>query len=121
LRNISTNPKNAEKQKQRIWGIVKQYLANNIPVIVHQYWRGKGSTRHYRVVTGYDNLTKPVYLNYSKPGIKLSQTYREFFSLWDVDEQWLHYNAIVCNASGNTVNLNPNLNLSKYPYRFFFL
>ena len=78
-----------------------------------QYWRGKGTNGHYRVVTGYDDKTKTVYLNYANPGKKHTQSYGKFFELWNVDEQWLHYNAIVFNALGETVNLS----LRKYQDR----
>ena len=113
FKNISNNIDNAENQKNRIWGIVKEYLSNNIPVIVHQYWRGKGTNGHYRVVTGYDERNKIVFLNDANPGKKISQSYSTFFGLWNVDEPWLHYNAIVFNAAGGNVNLE----LEKYPHR----
>jgi hypothetical protein len=113
FKSISTNYKYAEKQKKRIWGIVKEYLSNGIPVIVHQYWKGKGTNGHYRVVTGFNEKKKVVYLNDANPGKKLTQSYREFFKLWNVDEPWLHYNAIVFNAYGDEVNFS----LSKYEYR----
>lgn len=106
FKSISTNSKYAEKQKKRVWNIVKEYLSNDIPVIVHQYWRGKGTNGHYRVVTGYDERTKTVYLNDANPGIKITQSYTDFFELWNVEEPWLHYNAIVFNALGNRVNFN---------------
>ncbi|MEJ2612377.1 MAG: C39 family peptidase [Candidatus Thiodiazotropha sp.] len=41
FKSISTDYKYSEKQKKRIWGIVKGYLSNDIPVIVHQYCKGK--------------------------------------------------------------------------------
>ncbi len=106
FKSISTNSEYAEKQKKRVWGIVKEYLSNDIPVIVHQYWRGKGTNGHYRVVTGYDDKTKIVYLNDANPGIKITQSYNEFFELWNVDGPWLHYNSIVFNALGNRVNVD---------------
>ena len=113
FKSISTNTKKAKNQKERIWRIVKEYLSNDIPVIVHQYWKGKGTNGHYRVVTGYDEKNKIVYLNDANPGKKLIQSYSDFFELWNVDEQWLHYNAIVFNALGETVNLS----LRKYQDR----
>lgn len=113
FKSISTNPKYAESQKKRIWGIVKEYLSSDIPVIVHQYWRGKGTNGHYRVLTGYDDKNKIVYLNDANPGAKITQSYSEFFDLWNVDEPWLHYNAIVFNALGDRVSFS----LRKYQNR----
>ena len=113
FKNISKTPIKAESQKMRIWGIVKEYLSNDIPVIVHQYWQGKGTTGHYRVVTGYDEKKQIVYLNDANPGKKIKQSYRSFFEKWNVDEPWLHYNAIVFNSTGGNVQFE----LEKYPYR----
>jgi hypothetical protein len=100
----------AEKQKTKIWSIVQEYLSHGIPVIVHQYWRGASSRGHYRLVTGYDQSRKKVYLNDASPGKKITQSYKEFFKLWNVDEPWLHYNAIAFNTDGN----KPYIDLVKY-------
>ena len=110
FKNLSAKPKNAEREKNEIWDIVKGYLSNRIPVIVHQYSRGKGTPGHYRVVTGYDDQHNIVYLNDPNPGKKITQSYHEFFNLWNVDEPWLHYNAIVFNALGSSVTVR----LTKY-------
>ncbi len=110
FKNISQNIIYADRQKERIWKIIKEYLSNGIPVIVHQYWRGKGTNGHYRVLTGYDEKRKIVYLNDANPGRKITQTYSKFFELWNVDEPWLHYNAIVFNIMGGRVNIS----LEKY-------
>ena len=49
----------------------------------------------YRVVTGYDDVKKEVYLNDPRPkGGMITQSYEDFFYLWNVDKPWLHYNAI---------------------------
>ena len=109
-KRLSTDASNAEKQKVKIWKIVQQYLSDGIPVIVHQYWKGKESRGHYRVVTGYDDYQKTVFLNDTNPGAKITQKYDEFFELWNVDEPWLHYNAIAFNISGERLNIN----LDKY-------
>jgi len=52
-------------------------------------------------------------LNDASPGKKLTQSYSEFFELWNVDEQWLHCSAIVFNALGDRANFS----LSKYQDR----
>jgi hypothetical protein len=66
------------------------------------------STGHYRIVTGYDEYRKEVYLNDANPGKKITQSYDEFFALWNVDEPWLHYNAIAFNISGKRFNIDLN-------------
>ena len=54
---------------------VKESIVNGVPVIVHQYWKEKGSRGHYRIVTGYDESRKIIYLNDPNPGKKITQTY----------------------------------------------
>jgi hypothetical protein len=109
-KNLSKDTIKADKQRQKIWKIVQGYLSDGIPVIVHQYWKGEKSTGHYRVLTGYDENSKQVYLNDSNPGKRITQSYDEFFKLWNVDEPWLHYNAIAFNISSAEIDIR----LKKY-------
>ncbi|MES9990400.1 MAG: C39 family peptidase [Candidatus Thiodiazotropha sp.] len=109
-KHLSSDPIKAEKQKYKIWKIVQQYLSDGIPVIVHQYWKGVKSTGHYRVVTGYDNYRRQVFLNDADPGRKITQSYDEFFKKWNVNEPWLHYNAIAFNVDSEKLNIK----LKKY-------
>lgn len=76
---------------------LKRHVSNGVPVIVHQYWGNVGSNGHYRIVTGYDDEHRIVYLNDSTEGKVVSQSYDRFLELWNVDEAWLHFNAIVFN------------------------
>ncbi|TMP78856.1 hypothetical protein CWB73_15145 [Pseudoalteromonas phenolica] len=121
-KKLSNDPVKAEKQKAKIWKLVQQYLNDGIPVIVHQYlndgipvivhqyWKGVNSTGHYRVVTGYDNYRKQVFLNDANPGKKIKQSYEEFFKKWNVNEPWLHYNAIAFNIDKEKLSIK----LDKY-------
>ena len=109
-KKLSNDPVKAEKQKAKIWKLVQQYLNDGIPVIVHQYWKGVNSTGHYRVVTGYDNYRKQVFLNDANPGKKITQSYDEFFKKWNVNEPWLHYNAIAFNIDKEKLSIK----LDKY-------
>jgi hypothetical protein len=109
-KRLSSDPAKADKQKDNVWRIVQEYLSEGIPVIVHQYWKGANSRGHYRVVTGYDNYRKQVFLNDASPGRKITQSYDEFFKKWNVNEQWLHYNAIAFNIDNKELNIK----LEKY-------
>jgi len=75
--------------------IIKQNISKGIPVIVHQYWSGANSSGHYRLVTGYNDHKKIIYLNDSDRGRRITQSYKEFLEKWNVDQKWLHYNAII--------------------------
>ena len=104
-KRLSSDASKAEKQKEKIWKIVQQYLSDGIPVIVHQYWKGTNSRGHYRVVTGYDDSRKEVFLNDANPGTQITQSYDKFFKLWNVNEPWLHYNAIAFNVNNERLNV----------------
>ncbi|WP_281423926.1 C39 family peptidase [Oceanobacter mangrovi] len=101
---LEYGPVSAE-QKNKMFYVVKKYLSDGIPVIVHQYWRMPTSRGHYRVVTGYDEDKKIVYLNDANPGRKITQTYEEFMQLWNFDQRWLHYNAIIFNLDRSSLDV----------------
>ena len=84
---------------------VKQYVSDGVPVIVHQYWRLPKSRGHYRIVTGYDERKKIVYLNDADSSKKVTQTYDEFLQLWNFDQRWLHYNAIAFNLKRDRLDV----------------
>ena len=111
-KQLSKDADEAERQKTKIWRRVRQHLSDGIPVIVHQYWGAKGSRGHYRVVTGYNDYRQQVYLNDANPGKKITQSYDEFFSKWNVEEPWLHYNAIAFNIDAKRLSID----LEKYDH-----
>ena len=78
---------------------LKEHLRRGNPVIVHQWWNENKTSQHYRVVTGYDDDRKIMYLNDPKLG-RIEQNYDTFFILWKVEEAWLPFNSIVFNIAG---------------------
>lgn len=107
LKSLSPDKYLASKEGNRQFEIVKKYVANGIPVIVHQYWGEVGSKGHYRLVTGYDEEKREIYLNDSNHGVSITQNYDRFLELWNVNEPWLHYNAIIFNK--NRTVIRPDL------------
>lgn len=101
LKSIPTDKYLASKEGNNRFEQIKKHIATGIPVIVHQYWGKVGSRGHYRIVIGYDDHKRQVYLNDSTHGSVVTQSYERFLTLWNVDEPWLHYNAIVFNADRN--------------------
>lgn len=89
----------AEKisKREELFSKLRWYVSNGIPVIVHQYRELPKSRGHYRIVTGYDEANKTVYLNDANGGKRIIQSYEKFLTLWNVNQQWLHYNAIAFN------------------------
>lgn len=94
-----------EKERESRLLQLKAYLAQGIPVIVHQYWGKVGSKGHYRLVTGYNENRKEIYLNDATEGTEVTQSYENFLALWNVDEPSLHYNAIVFNENKGDVRV----------------
>ncbi len=81
-------------EPERLFNKVRESVHNGAPVIVHQYWSGVGSNGHYRIVTGYDDKKRIIYLNDADGGVRVTQTYDEFMMKWNFNQRWLHYNAI---------------------------
>ncbi len=96
----------AKKERDYRFLQLKEYVARGVPVIVHQYWGEVGSMGHYRLMIGYDEEKQEVYLNDSTSGTVITQSYDRFFELWNVNESWLHYNAIVFNANSGRVHVS---------------
>ncbi|WP_370292850.1 C39 family peptidase [Thalassolituus sp.] len=82
------------REPERLFNKVRESVYNGAPVIVHQYWSGVGSNGHYRIVTGYDDKKRVIYLNDAHGGVRVKQTYDEFMMKWNFNQRWLHYNAI---------------------------
>jgi len=108
LQSIPANTFIASKEANSRLEEVKRYIARGIPVIVHQYWGEVGSNGHYRIAIGYDDSKGEMYLNDSNHAEVITQSYERFLELWNVDEPWLHYNAIVFND--NRITVRPDLN-----------
>jgi hypothetical protein len=94
-----------EKERESRLLQLQKYVAQGIPVIVHQYWGTVGSKGHYRLVTGYNDNRKEIYLNDATEGTEVTQSYESFLALWNVDEPSLHYNAIVFNENKRDVRV----------------
>lgn len=98
-----------EQEKISEWHKVfyrlKWYVSHGIPVIVHQYRKLPKSRGHYRLVTGYDENRKIVYLNDADGGRRIVQPYEEFQKLWNFDGRWLHYNATAFNVDRKRLNV----------------
>lgn len=93
-------------KREQLFRKVKEHIANKIPVIVHQYWKLPKSRGHYRIVTGYDETKREVYLNDAHGGKRLVQSYEKFLDLWNFNQRWLHYNAIAFNVDGSHLRVN---------------
>ena len=88
-----------ERDREDMFAHLEACLAAGVPVIVHQYTSRKIHVGHYRVVTGYDAGRQVLQLNDPRPlargGGRIEQSVEDFLFLWNVDEPWLHYNALV--------------------------
>ena len=63
-----------------------------------QLWKSVKSTGHYRVITGYDESKRVVYLNDAKFG-KITQTFSEFKKKGAYPGKWMPYYSIAFNTS----------------------
>lgn len=91
--------------RRSMFNKVKLYLSSGVPVIVHQYWRLPKSRGHYRIVTGYDESKRVVYLNDAHGGNRVVQTYDEFLISWNFDQRWMHYNGIAFNIDKKKLHI----------------
>lgn len=106
LKDVSGSAEQIRIKGMEFLRTVQEYVSTGIPVIVHQYWKLPKSRGHYRVVTGYDDIKEVVYLNDAHGGRRVVQSYDTFLKLWNVDEKWLHFNAIVFNIEKRKVEVN---------------
>lgn len=104
LKSIPSNKYIASKEADSRLEDIKRHIARGVPVIVHQYWGEVGSNGHYRIAIGYDDSKREMYLNDSNQAKVITQSYDRFLELWDVDEPWLHYNAIVFNRKKTAIH-----------------
>lgn len=104
IKQLPTDQDEAVKEATKIFVALKAAVANGVPVIVHQYWKGPGSTQHYRVVTGFNDKRKMIYLNDPQLGA-IKQRYDVFYKLWNVNEDWLHFNCIIFNVDKDDLKL----------------
>ncbi|MCF2859802.1 C39 family peptidase [Pseudoalteromonas sp. SMS1] len=106
--NLNSNPQlegDFDKKRIQLFNHVKAYIANGIPVIVFQYWELPRSQSHYRVVVGYDEAKRLVYLNDAKGAKRIVQTYEEFLNLWNVEHPRLRYYAVAFNTERKKINV----------------
>lgn len=98
IKRLPADPYEARVKREEFFENLVRNLHEERPVIVHQYFKKKSSSMHYRVVTGYDLKKQRVYLNDPKLG-RIEQPFSDFFELWNVKEEWLQYNSIVVKAT----------------------
>ena len=103
---LEHEPTNKE-EAERLFTMIKNAVAQGYPVIVHQYWSGPGSRGHYRLVTGFNEKKRIVFLNDTGTATRIEQSYDEFMQKWNVNKRWLHYNAIIFRP--NTVPIRINI------------
>lgn len=97
LKELPSQADVLEQKYQKAFTWIKNHLDRGVPVIIHQYWASTSSTGHYRVVTGYDEHKKLVYLNDAKAG-KIEQTYEEFKKKGAFRGKWMPYYSIAFNS-----------------------
>ena len=97
IRRVPAEPAAAARVRSEFFENLKNNLRDGVPVIVHQNWSEQSTSGHYRVVTGYDESRRIVFLNDARVG-PIEQDYARFFRLWNVAEAWLPYNSIAFNV-----------------------
>ena len=101
LKKLPANSGDLDRKFDKAFAWIKNQIDSGIPVITHQYWKSNNSTGHYRVVTGYDDSKRIVYLNDAKLG-KIVQSYSEFKKKGAYKGKWMPYYSIAFNV--NKVN-----------------
>ncbi|KZN65008.1 C39 family peptidase [Pseudoalteromonas luteoviolacea] len=94
-----------DEKRAQLFNHVKAYIANGIPVIVFQYWELPRSQSHYRVVVGFDEAKRLMYLNDAKGAKRVVQTYEEFLNLWNVEHPRLRYYAVAFNTERKKIDI----------------
>ena len=98
LKELPSNSAILNQEFTQAFNWIKKHLNNGVPVIIHQYWGSTNSTGHYRVITGYNDNQKTVYLNDPKKG-KIVQSYQEFKRKGAFKGRWLPYYSIAFNIN----------------------
>ncbi|MFA5841979.1 MAG: C39 family peptidase [Candidatus Paceibacterota bacterium] len=62
--------------------ILKQFIANDIPVVVRTLLKNEEDFAHYRVVKGYDDLTSELIEDDGYQGDNISFSYDDFMDIW---------------------------------------
>ena len=96
IRRVPADAAGAARVRSEFFENLKKNLRDGVPVIVHQNWSEQSSSGHYRVVTGFDESRRIVFLNDARVG-PIEQDYAQFFRLWNVEEDWLPFNSIAFN------------------------
>ncbi|WP_155735570.1 C39 family peptidase [Pseudoalteromonas luteoviolacea] len=105
LDKVRDNADDIDEKRAQLFNHIKAYIASGIPVIVFQYWELPKSQSHYRVVVGYDEAKRLVYLNDAKGARRVVQTYEEFLNLWNVEHPRLRYYALAFNTERKKINI----------------
>ena len=71
----------------------------------NKYLASKEADNRFEALKSH--ISRGVYLNDSTHGSVVTQSYDRFLELWNVNESWLHFNAIVFNI--NKEMIKPNL------------
>lgn len=61
---------------------IKQFVANDIPVVARTWTKVNEDIGHFRIVRGYDDATKEIIQDDSLQGKNLRYSYEEFEKLW---------------------------------------
>lgn len=96
IKNLPETRVEAAKIRDRFFQELQGHLDSGSPVIVHQWYNESKNSQHYRLVTGYDDVRRIVFLNDPADGF-IEMSYDRFLGLWNVEENWLPYNNIVFN------------------------
>lgn len=64
-------------------GLVKEFIAYDIPVLTRTWTNLNEEIGHYRVIKGYDDQTQQIFQDDSLQGKNLWYSYQDFESLWE--------------------------------------
>tara|TARA_B100001939_G_scaffold344845_1_gene360189 strand:+ start:59055 stop:59795 length:741 start_codon:yes stop_codon:yes gene_type:complete len=96
VKQLPDDEREAVRIRDRFFRELKGHLDSGSPAIVHQWFNEGKESMHYRVVTGYDDVRRVVFMNDPAKGL-IEMPYELFLELWNVQESWLPYNYIVFN------------------------
>ncbi|WCL48255.1 C39 family peptidase [Leptospira sp. GIMC2001] len=105
IKKLPSNESEHYQIKMAFLHAIQSYIDRNIPVIVHQNWSKTSKNGHYRIVNGFDRSQKIIYLMDARSG-EITQSYDEFFELWNVEDEYLPYNFIAFNINGKQLKIN---------------